>query len=72
MKNLKSYLKSAKFKVSEKYKMKYFGQAEKIFFIFFISTPASFDLLSFSQKLTSVEKKKKEEEEKKKKERKPF
>ena len=35
MKNLKSYLKSAKFKVSEKYKLKYFGQLEKIF-IFFI------------------------------------
>ena len=35
MKILKSYLKSAKFKISDKYKLKYFGQVEKIF-IFFI------------------------------------
>ena len=35
MKNLNTDLKSAKFKVSEKYKFKYFGQVEKIF-IFFI------------------------------------
>ena len=35
MKNLNTYLKSAKFKVSEKYNLKYFGQVEKIF-IFFI------------------------------------
>ena len=31
MKNLNTNLKSAKFKVSEKYILKYFGQAEKIF-----------------------------------------
>ena len=35
MKNLDTYLKSAKFKVSEKYNLKYFGQV-KIIFIFFI------------------------------------
>ena len=31
MKNLNTYLKSAKFKVSKKYNWKYFGQVEKIF-----------------------------------------
>ena len=38
MKNLNTYLKSAMFKVSKKYKLKYFGQVEKIFsfFIFII------------------------------------
>ena len=37
MKNLNTYLKSAKFQVSEKYKLKYFSQVEKIFiFLFFI------------------------------------
>ena len=35
MKNLNTYLKSAKFKVSEKYKLKYFSQVEKIFIFFF-------------------------------------
>ena len=40
MKNLNTYLKSTRFKVSEKYKMKYFGRVEKVlifsssFFIF--------------------------------------
>ena len=33
--NLNTYLKSAKFKVSEKYKLKYFKQVEKIFIFFF-------------------------------------
>ena len=31
IKNLNTYLKSAKFKVSEKYQLKYFSQLEKIF-----------------------------------------
>ena len=35
MKNLNTYLKSAKFKVSEKYTSKYFKQVEKIFIFFF-------------------------------------
>ena len=35
IKNLNTYLKSAKFKVSEKYKLKRFKQVEKIFIFFF-------------------------------------
>ena len=35
MKNLNTYLKSAKFKVSRKYKLKYLSQIEKIFIFFF-------------------------------------
>ena len=34
-KNLNTYLKSAKFKISEQYKLKYFSQVEKIFIFFF-------------------------------------
>ena len=42
MKNLNAYLKSASFKASEKYKLKYFCQVEKIFVFFHLPFSSSF------------------------------
>ena len=42
MKNLNTYLKSAKFKASEKYRLEYFGQVEKIFIFFLLGFSSSF------------------------------
>ena len=45
IKNLNTCLKSAKFKTSEKYKLEYFGQVEKIFTFFFFIFHLHFRIL---------------------------
>ena len=52
MKNLNTYLKSAAFKVLEKYRIKVFRQVEKIFIFFFFIFHLHFQISENSTKLT--------------------